>query len=150
MTPQNLAEIQGIEMNDSEIAEFLRDQRVGVLSLADESEAYGVPVSFGYDDGGYLAFIFLRAAEESKKHRLAKRTTTASFTTYEIRSKHEWRSVIATGPLRQVDDDSWDDIVETIEDNAWYPSLFSEAEPLYDFRAWKLRLDEVTGQKSDG
>lgn len=149
MAPETLAEFQGIEMNDQQIDRFLRRQGFGVLSLSDGTEAYGVPVSFGYDGESRLFFVFLRVGEQSKKERFAERTNTASFTTYEVVSKHNWRSVIASGTLRRVADDEWDDVVKTIDDNAWYPSLFSEAEPMQDIQAWELQIEEVSGQSSE-
>ncbi len=149
MAPETHAELQGIEMDGRQIDRFLRSQGFGVLSLTDGTEAYGVPVSFGYDGGSRLFFVFLRVGERSKKERFAERTEKAGFTTYEVVSKHDWRSVVASGRLRRVADDEWDDIVEAIGDNAWYPSLFSEAEPMQDIQAWEFQFEEISGQASD-
>lgn len=149
MGPETLAELQGIEMEDREIDEFLRSQGFGVLSLTDGTEAYGVPVSFGYDGESRLFFVFLRVGEQSKKERFAESTEKASFATYEVVSKHNWRSVIASGTLRKVTDDEWGSVVAAIDDNAWYPSLFSEAEPMQDLQAWELQIKEITGQASE-
>ncbi len=84
-----------------------------------------------------------------KKERFAERTERASFTTYEVVSKHDWRSVVASGRLRRVADDEWDDIEAAIGDNAWYPSLFSEAEPMRDIQAWEFQIEAVSGQRSE-
>lgn len=67
-----------------------------------------------------------------------------------MESKHVWRSVIARGRIRQVADDEWDAVEESIGDNAWYPSLFSEAEPTKELQGWVLEIEELTGQKSEG
>lgn len=150
MPPESLAELQGIQMDEREIDEFLQDQGFGVLSLSDGTEAYGVPVSFGYDGESRLFFVFLRVGEESKKAAFAEKTERASFTTYDVVSKHEWKSVVASGKLEQVAADEWDDVVEAIGDNAWYPSLFSEAEPMQDIQGWEFRIEEITGQTSEG
>lgn len=148
MQPDSLAEVQGIEMNDHEIDQFLLRQGFGVLSLTDGSEAYGVPVSFGYDGESRLFFVFLRVGIQSKKERFAESTEKASFSTYEVVSKYNWRSVIASGRLHKVSHDEWDDVVAAIDDNAWYPSLFSEAEPMQDIQAWEFQIEEVSGQSS--
>lgn len=149
MPPESLAELQGIQMDEQEIDQFLRSQGFGVLSLTDGREAYGVPISFGYDGGSRLFFVFLRVGERSKKEAFAEKTEKASFTTYNVASKHDWQSVIASGTLRKVGDDEWDDVVDAIENNAWYPSLFSESEPMQDIQGWVFQTEEITGQTSE-
>ncbi|MCL7417650.1 MAG: pyridoxamine 5'-phosphate oxidase family protein [Halalkalicoccus sp.] len=149
MTTESFGEITGTEMEREEAEVFLRDQGVGVLSLANEGEAYGVPVSFGYDGEDRLYFVFLRVGEESRKEAFAAATERASFTVYDVESKHAWRSVIASGRIREVDDDEWETVRDSIDDNAWYPSLFSEAEPMRDIQGWVLEIEEITGQKNE-
>lgn len=148
MTAERFAEIQGTEMSDEKIDTFLREQGVGVLSLTDGDEAYGVPVSFGYDGEESLYFIFIRIGEQSKKEQFAQQTDRASLTVYDAPDKHIWTSVIASGTLHQISENEWQELETAIEDNAWYPSLFSEAEPMQDIQGWKLRIEEVTGQQS--
>lgn len=150
MAPKKFAEIEGIEMGREEVDAFLREQGVGVLSLTDGQEAYGVPVSFGYDGEGSLYFIFLRVGEESKKEQFAEQTERATHTVYDVTSKHIWTSVIATGTLHQILDDEWDELETAIDNNAWYPSLFSEAVPMQDIVGWELRIEVITGQQSKG
>lgn len=150
MTTESFSEITGTGMDEKEAEAFLREQGIGVLSLASDGEAYGLPVSFGYDGGDRLYFVFLRAGEESRKETFAEATERASVTVYDVESKHAWRSVIASGGIREVDDDEWETVRETIGDNAWYPSLFSEAEPMRGIRGWVLEIDEMTGQESTG
>lgn len=149
MAPKTHAEIQGIQMDERGIDQFLRSQGVGVLSLTDGTEAYGVPISFGYDGESRLFFVFLRVGEQDKKVEFASKSEKASFTTYNVDSKHDWQSVIASGTLRQVDDDEWDAVVDAIEDNAWYPSLFSQAEPMQDIQGWEFQIEDITGQTSE-
>jgi uncharacterized protein len=149
MTSETFAKLEGIEMDDQGIDTFLREQGVGILSLTDGREAYGVPISFGYDDKDSCYFVFLRAGEQSKKEQFAEKTERASLTVSDVTSKHVWTSVIASGPLRTVGDNEWSELETAIEDNAWYPSLFSEAEPMRDFQGWELQIDEVTGQQSE-
>lgn len=148
MGSETFAEIQGIGMDREDIDAFLHERGVGVLSLADGDEAYGIPVSFGYDDEDDLYFVFIRLGEQSKKETFADRTTRASLTVYEVASKHDWTSVIASGPLREIDDDEWADLEAAIGDNAWYPSLFSESDPMRDIQGWALRIEEASGQRS--
>lgn len=150
MTPEKFAEVEGIEMDREAVDAFLREQGRGILSLTDGHEAYGVPVSFGYDGEASCYFVFLRVGERSKKEQFAEQTDRASLALYDVTSKHVWTSVIASGPLRQITDDEWSDLIAATEDNAWYPSLFSEAEPMQDILGWELHLEDVTGQQSEG
>lgn len=150
MAPEKFAEIEGIEMDRETVDAFLREQGRGILSLTDGRESYGVPVSFGYDGQDSLYFVFLRVGEQSKKEQFAEQTERASLTVYDVTSKHVWTSVIASGPLHQITDNEWNELEAAVEDNAWYPSLFSEAEPMQDIQGWELRIEEVTGQQSEG
>lgn len=150
MVPEKFAAIEGIEMGREAVDAFLRKQGRGILSLTDGQEGYGVPVSFGYDGEDSLYFVFLRVGEQSKKAQFAEKTERASLTVYDVASKHVWTSVIASGPLRRIADAEWSELEAAVEDNAWYPSLFSEAEPMQDIQGWELRIEEVTGQQNEG
>lgn len=147
---ESFGEITGTGMDGAEVETFLRERGIGVLSLARADEAYGVPVSFGYDGGDRLYFVFLRVGEESRKEAFAGATERASFTVHDVESKHVWRSVIVHGRIREIDDEEWGAVRESIDDNAWYPSLFSEAEPMRDIQGWVLEIEETTGQKNEG
>jgi hypothetical protein len=147
MQHEEFAAIQGIEMEEADAEELLRKEGVGVLSLADEGQAYGIPVSFGYADG-HIYFVFLRPGEESRKLSFAEATTEASFLVFERPSKHNWESVIARGTLRRVGDDEWDRLVDAMADNAWFPSLFAETEPMQDLVGFDLAVESITGMQS--
>lgn len=140
------APIEGNPMTDEEVETFLRDHGVGVLALADEGRAYGVPISFGYD-GDRLFFVFLRG-ETSRKETFAEATTQATLTTFEVGDRHKWESVVVTGTIREVDDDEWDALVSAMEANAWFPSLFSESEPMRGIAGWVLDVETATGLRN--
>ncbi|WP_336364180.1 pyridoxamine 5'-phosphate oxidase family protein [Halalkalicoccus salilacus] len=105
-------------MEEGEIKAFLNEQGVGVLSLARGDEAYGVPISFGYDGEDRLYFVFLGIGERSRKREFAEATERASFVAYEVESKHAWTSVVAGGRVREVADEEWDALEDAIEENA--------------------------------
>lgn len=149
MVSDSFAGLQGIEMSTDEAETVLRQQGFGVLSLARDGDAYGIPLSFGYD-GTNLYFVLLRPGEQSKKEEFIRETETASFLVYDVTDKYDWRSVVVTGRIEPVDDDEWPAVRDALEDNAWFPSLFSETQPMQDILGWKLVVDTVTGQKSDG
>lgn len=48
--------LQGYEMDDEAIDEFLTEQGVGVLSMSTDGTPYGIPLSFGYDGDDRLYF----------------------------------------------------------------------------------------------
>ncbi|WP_338729677.1 pyridoxamine 5'-phosphate oxidase family protein [Haladaptatus sp. DJG-WS-42] len=136
-------------MQETEIDFFLRSQGYGTLSLAADGDAYGVPVSFGYD-GNHLYFLFLQLGVESRKRVFADTTDTASFLVYQVNSKFDWQSVIVTGRLREVRDDEVAHARDTMADNAWHPSLFSEADPMGELKGYVLDIEATTGRKGSG
>ncbi|WP_245758277.1 pyridoxamine 5'-phosphate oxidase family protein [Halogeometricum limi] len=138
---------RGNRMDEADVDEFLRSQGVGVLSLADDGEAYGVPLSFGYD-GERLYFVYLRPEETSKKEAFAAETQRASFTCFDAAGKHDWRSVVVEGSIRPIADDEWSTLSETMAENAWFPSLFSEVEPMQDILGWVLDIESATGLRN--
>ncbi|WP_416838612.1 pyridoxamine 5'-phosphate oxidase family protein [Haloferax sp. DFSO52] len=145
MAPE-FAETNRIVMPDEEIDRILREEGVGVLSLADDGVAYGLPLSFGYDaERNRLYFVFLRPGETSRKTAFAARTARASFTVWQFPSRDEWQSVIVDGELHLIEDQEWHHVCDILEDNAKYPSLFSETESMQDLLGWELRIDHRTG-----
>ncbi len=147
MDTEQFAAIQGIEMDEEAAEELLRREGVGVLSLADDSLAYCVPVSFGYADRS-IYFVFLQPSEDSEKIAFADATREASFLAFIRPSRHNWQSVIARGPIHRLDEGEWDELVEAMADNAWFPSLFAETEPMQDLLGYELRVDSLTGMQS--
>jgi nitroimidazol reductase NimA-like FMN-containing flavoprotein (pyridoxamine 5'-phosphate oxidase superfamily) len=141
--------LQGNEMDDETARAFLRDRGFGVLSLASGGDAYGIPISYGYDTSTErLYFVFLRPGETSKKERFSEATETASFLVFDVPSREAWRTVVVTGTLRGVDDDEWPAVRDALDENAWFPTLFSETEPMRDIVGWALEIDDVTGMHS--
>ncbi len=105
----------GKRMGEHEITEFLTEQATGVLALSKDRRAYGIPMSFAYDEETDRAFMDLGFADESKKRAFLETTDEVCLTVYEWNSPHDWRSVVATGPMQQVDEtDVHDDI------KSWY------------------------------
>jgi len=147
MDSAQFAAIQGVEMDEESAEELLREEGVGVLSLADDGLAYGLPVSFGYADRSIYA-VFLRPGEDSEKIAFADATREGSFLAFTRPSRHNWRSVIARGPIHRLEAGEWDELVEAMADNAWFPSLFAETEPMQDLLGYELQIDSLTGMQS--
>src|SRR5688572_8586167 len=85
-------------MRIEDARELVRQNKFGVLSLAREGEAYGLPLFYAYD-GGALYFHTLPGA----KLRYVASTREACFTVSVVRSLDEWASVQVFGLLERVD-----------------------------------------------
>lgn len=150
MATDELDDLHGETLSDEDLDSFLAAHGIGVLSLADDHDAYGVPISYGYDgESGRLFFVFLRPGAESRKEAFAEATDTACFTTYNVRSEHEWTSAVVEGTLRRVDEDEWDALSDALERNAWHPDLFSEADPDRGIDGWELEIEDAAGRTSE-
>lgn len=142
-------EARGNEMGDGEIDTALREIGYGTLALARDGEAYGVPVSFGYD-GERVFLNLIRFGEESEKIDFAERTDRACLTATDVESRYDWRSVVVTGPLEEVADGEAEYVRGVMDDNAWHPSLYAtaRASPMTGVRRTELRMENVTGRQS--
>ncbi|WP_345778238.1 pyridoxamine 5'-phosphate oxidase family protein [Halobaculum rubrum] len=78
-----------------------------MLSLTRDGDAYAVPVAYRYD-GTTLRF---RLADDgtSTKSAFADATETASFIAYGYESADDSWSIIATGPIRRLPEEAWED-----------------------------------------
>ena len=52
---------------------------------------------------------------------------------------------VVDGRLHRLGEDRWAELVAGLEDNAWFPSLFSEADPMQGWLGYELRPDAVSG-----
>jgi hypothetical protein len=141
--------LRGVAMDRAEIEAFLRERGTGTLSLADAGEAYGIPVSFGYD-GDRLYFYLIRFGEESTKLDFAATTTRATFSTYSFVDGNDWRSVVVRGPIEEVPEDRLDAAEAAMSDNARFANLFPYGERMTAWPRYWLVPEEVTGQRSMG
>jgi nitroimidazol reductase NimA-like FMN-containing flavoprotein (pyridoxamine 5'-phosphate oxidase superfamily) len=111
-----------------------------------DGEAYAVPMSFGYDGEG-LYFIFRRPAARSRKLEFIRGTDRAAFVVSWLTTKHDWASVVVEGPVVPIEDDGWPELLDTIGENAWFPSIFSETDPRKDFVGYYLVAERATGRR---
>jgi len=136
----------GIEMDEAEIGDVLRDVGIGVLSMSADGVPYGVPLSFGYGGDDRLYFVFLDASAELRKEVYAEQASEASFTTFDINPDGSWRSVIVAGPLDRITIDEWDTARDAMADNAYRSNLFSEYELQQNTNVWALEIEEQSGR----
>lgn len=138
--------VRGATMTDAEIDAFLTEQGTGVLSLADGSHAYAVPISFGYETGRAL-FSFWQFGAESRKLAFAEATQRACLAVYDVDSQTEWRSVLAFGTLEELPTERWGELGALLEGNAWSPDVSSIGARRPSIVGYELEIGEVTGLK---
>lgn len=97
----------GSEMGREETRAFLGERGHGILSLAEEGTGYGLPLSYGYDEGQHRCIFQLLAVEDSRKERFLDATEEATLTVYEYAGEDgTWQSAIATGPIVELSDEA--------------------------------------------
>jgi hypothetical protein len=136
--------VRGGQMTDAEIDAYLSEQGTGILSLADDSEAYAVPISFGYESGRAV-FAFWRFRSDSQKIAFSEATERACLAVYDIESQADWRSVLAFGPLRELSTKEWSDIGALIDENAWSPDLSNVGPRQLSIVGYEMEIEEATG-----
>lgn len=141
--------LQGYEMDDEAIAEFLSDQGVGVLSMSTDGTPYGIPLSFGYDGEDRLYFLFAGHSEAGRKVTYAERSERVSFLVYDLFPEHGWKSVVVEGPLDRITVDDWDAAREAMGENAYRPDLLTNVDSWEDPRVWTIEIEEWSGRKND-
>lgn len=108
----------GRTMTDDAVTDFLNERGTGVLALAEDRRAYGIPVAFAYDEANERAIFDLGFAPGSKKRSFIEATEEVCLTVYEHVDSDDWRSVVLTGPLRELSAGEVDDDVE-----AWFHAV---------------------------
>lgn len=76
---------------------FLRQHRVGVMSLAKEGVAYAVPLFYAFD--GTKLYFMSHPGEKDGFIAACKR---ACFVVVEFRGDDDWKSVQVTGPVEKI------------------------------------------------
>ena len=133
----------GKTMGQSEIANFLTEQATGVLALSNDRRAYGIPMSFAWDEESDRAIMDFGFAEKSKKREFVETTDEFCLTVYEWSGPTEWRSVVITGSLTRVPDEDVDEDVK-----AWYYDVAKDIDvsgSVVELEWYELQADEISG-----
>ncbi|MFW6435671.1 MAG: pyridoxamine 5'-phosphate oxidase family protein, partial [Halovenus sp.] len=121
----------------------------GFLSLADQNEAYGIPIVYGYDPEEELFTTELLFEEPSRKGEFLSASEEVTLCVYEWEDLTEWRSVIASGELERVEDRGRiSDLMALLAENPADVVPWSYRSPLSDLddRVWYvLHPDSLTG-----
>ncbi|MFB6092752.1 MAG: pyridoxamine 5'-phosphate oxidase family protein [Haloquadratum sp.] len=140
----DLEAVRGGRMTDAEIDAYLQEQGSGILALADDSRAYAVPISFGYETGRAV-FAYWQFGAESEKLAYSEATDRACLAAYDINSQFDWRSVLAFGPIEELPPDRWSEIGELMDENAWSPDLSGVGRRQLTIVGYEMTIEEVTG-----
>lgn len=136
----------GDEMEQDEIDELLDSAGWGVLSMANDDEVYSLMVSFGYT-GEEIYFAFIRQTPEDKKFEFITEGQNVHLLVTDVQSRIDWQSVTVSGPVASVErgGEEWTDLLDAMEDNAWFSSDFRLATMNYGLQGFRLSPDEVQG-----
>ncbi|WP_396610246.1 pyridoxamine 5'-phosphate oxidase family protein [Haloferax sp. S1W] len=142
----NIEYVYTVGMDDEEVETRLSDASSGVLSLADDGLAYGVPAHVAFDANGGRLLFRLTDDGKSEKFEFIETTTEATFVCYEDAGKDSW-SIVARGPIRTLPDDQIPDDA-TINDLFGGVRVFDEEIDDLRIHIVELDFDELTGRKT--
>lgn len=92
----------GYALSTAETVAFLEQQGHGTLCLANENRAYGIPISYGYDEDYDRIVMGFVSTDSSKKQRFITTTEEATFSTYDFHDSTTWASVVVTGTIHKI------------------------------------------------
>lgn len=142
-------EAYGIDrMDRGEIEAFLASRSVGVLGLPTEGAPALRPLSFWYDGGSRLYFVYVLATD-SRKVLLTDRADRARFLVYRVDSPFNWTSVLLAGTIDAVPEDERD-AIEAEMDLRWRPDALERASAERTTRLYRFEIDERAGLRHSG
>ncbi|MFC6826206.1 pyridoxamine 5'-phosphate oxidase family protein [Halopelagius fulvigenes] len=140
----NVEFVYMVGMDEADVARRLEEGFAGVLSLANDGVAYGVPASYHYDGAENRLLVRLSDDGESSTVRFLGETEQASFLLHDVADEdgHSW-SVIVCGSLRLLPDEMF---TETEINDLFDPvSVFDE-----DVADVRIRVAELTPTQVSG
>ncbi|MFB6072207.1 MAG: pyridoxamine 5'-phosphate oxidase family protein [Halobacterium sp.] len=131
-----------VGMDDAAVEEHLTDAEYCVLALADDGDAYAVPLSCHWN-GDELLLRLSEHGDETKFEYLAA-TETATVVVYEAAGERDSWSVLLRGAVveRETPDEA------TL--NEWFGPfhVFDEAVEAVSFRVFAVEPESVTGRET--
>ncbi|MCT9095558.1 pyridoxamine 5'-phosphate oxidase family protein [Haloarchaeobius sp. HME9146] len=131
-------------MEPDEVERRLTEQGHGTLALADEGDAYAIPISYHYDAEDERILVRLAEHEGSDKMHYAETTTTATLVLYGSPESDESWSIVVRGGLTPADDLTDAEINELYQPIRVFGEDVAELEPTF----WALHPDEITGRRT--
>jgi hypothetical protein len=143
----------GSDMGREETRAFLGERGHGVLSLSRDGTGYGVPLSYGYDEGNHRCIFQLLGVNGSRKEQFLESTEAASLTVYDYFPEDGgWRSAIASGPIVHLSDEEVSTRAAAIffRRAADTAATVRESSTEGPARGWyALEIDDVSGRVAD-
>lgn len=138
-------------MDDGDIEALLDTNEWGVLAMADGGKPYTIPITFGYD-GADIYFVFVSDGPTNTKFEFLADGQPAHLLVTDVRAPEDWRSVAVSGCVEAINrgGDGWDELLDVLDDNAWFSPDFSRAEATTGLQGWRLEAEEVHGRSVDG
>ncbi|WP_458205676.1 pyridoxamine 5'-phosphate oxidase family protein [Haladaptatus sp. NG-SE-30] len=129
-------------MDETELERKLRETETGILSLAQDDDAYAIPVGFHYD--GKRLLLRFGVKDDGEKMAFVKTTDTASFVIYDTKSNESW-SILMTGTLHPFEG-SFDEteINELFAPLRVFDEDVDDVEPVI----YAFEIEHVTGRKT--
>jgi nitroimidazol reductase NimA-like FMN-containing flavoprotein (pyridoxamine 5'-phosphate oxidase superfamily) len=134
-----------IELTRNECDTLLREQNIGVLSLANGEDTYAIPESFGYN--GENLYFQLVYDEDSDKMSFLEMTRKTTFTVY---TESPAESVIVQGKIDPVSEDNQTLAATAIAENAVLPSLNVSLDKTPEelmFEFYRLQPESISGRR---
>jgi nitroimidazol reductase NimA-like FMN-containing flavoprotein (pyridoxamine 5'-phosphate oxidase superfamily) len=139
------------EMDATEIKAFLEKQHSGMLALANDSDAYAIPVSFGTVESDQDIYFRLGFGPGSQKRSYLDATDHAAFVAYD-RIDEGWASIVAIGRPEVFEKDGADSAIVQMVDRLDIPffRVFDRPVEDIDFRLVRLDVQSVRGIVAEG
>jgi nitroimidazol reductase NimA-like FMN-containing flavoprotein (pyridoxamine 5'-phosphate oxidase superfamily) len=139
-------------LDEEEIDATLTEVGLGVLSVVDNDQPYGIPVSFGYADGAVSFMLQFNTDTGSRKLSALSSNPRACLTVYQHDSgpPETWRSVIVTGRLVELSPEDEGDGFFALADNAEFApeyNVFDSPVSDLDLRFFGLEIDSISGRE---
>ena len=138
---RNVEFVYTLGMDEAEVGEYLSRAETGVLSLAKDDEAYGVPVHVHFD--GEDVFVRLGEREGSEKLEFLEATTAASLVVYAAGDEECW-SVLLRGDLVREGEAS----ATAINERFGPMRIFGETVQELDAALYRFDVESVTGRRT--
>ncbi|WP_049979420.1 pyridoxamine 5'-phosphate oxidase family protein [Halolamina rubra] len=139
-------------MADADVEKRLRTAESGVLSLANQNDAYAIPLAHLYDDG--RLYFRLGTTAGSKKREFLEATGTACYVLYgaeatdDPRELDSW-SVVVTGQLSEVPEAERDRFDTATINHEFTPiRVFDESIEEIDITIFELEIETMTGRST--
>lgn len=141
-----MAAKQATPMDALDIASFLEEHGTGVLALADEGDAYAIPVSYAFDEDEDAIYLRLGFAPGSQKERYLEHTDHVSFVVY-ADTAAGWKSVVVEGTAEVLGTDSLDTAIVEAMQGLDIPYYQVHERPATDvqFRIVKVKPTRMSG-----